>query len=220
MNQNFSSFDQPVPVPDSVQRASIGGSVSFWATKRVIDILASLVILALVLVIIPFLVVLNPFFNPGRLFFAQHRNGRNLEPFKMWKFRTMSGEYTEARFAPEESHRITPLGRFLRRTHIDELPQAWNVLRGEMSLIGPRPEQRRFVREYLETIPSYRLRYHVRPGITGLAQVEHGYTHTHQGTAGKLKYDLLYIRRSGARMEFCVWYKTVFLLVRKALHHE
>ncbi|NRP26400.1 UDP-N-acetylgalactosamine-undecaprenyl-phosphate N-acetylgalactosaminephosphotransferase [Aliiroseovarius sp. xm-m-379] len=211
--------DTPASGPTMrVVSVSVGGSRLFWACKRLSDIVLSLIMLALALPLALILLVLNPKSNPGPLFYRQERAGRDLVPFRIWKFRTMVGKSEIHRFAPYEADRLRQLGRFLRQAHLDELPQAINVLLGQMSVVGPRPEQSSFVAKYLQSIPSYHYRYMVRPGISGLAQVEQGYTHTHQGTARKLRYDLFYIRKAGFWMEFYVYWKTAVLLIRKALH--
>lgn len=210
--------DQSFRDLEYVSKVRIGGRPVFWAIKRLSDIVSGGLLIAIVLLLMPLIWLINLKFNPGPLFYRQRRIGRNLKTFHIWKLRTMVGSSDVSRFATDEHDRITPFGNFLRRTHIDEMPQGLNILLGQMSLVGPRPEQTRFAEEYLTTIPFYRARYLVRPGLTGLAQVEYGYTHNHRGTATKLKYDLLYIRKSGFRMEFCVYYKTVIHLARKLFH--
>lgn len=135
----------------------------------------------------------------------------------MWKFRTMVGSSDDSKFATQEQFRITNMGAFLRNKHIDELPQIWNVIKGDMSIIGPRPEQKRFVMEYLEHIPSYKDRNLIRPGVTGLAQVELGYTDDLHGTRDKLSYDLDYIKNSGIKMELSIVLKTVVLIFSRFL---
>lgn len=116
---------------------------------------------------------------------------------------------TGPRFAIDEARRIGGLGRFLRRYRIDELPQILNVMRGEMSLIGPRPEQPEFAKEYEHCLPDYNDRHIVRPGLSGLSQVIQGYTSDADGTARKLALDLRYIRKSGFRMEAYILWRTL-----------
>lgn len=191
-----------------------GGSPVFWTCKRAFDIAFSAVVLLPVLALFAIaLFLLNPFFNPGPVFTTQTRIGKDGKEFRLWKFRTMTGRDGGSRFATEERDRIKPLGRWLRRRRIDELPQILNVLSGDMSIVGPRPERPSFVKSYELAIPRYSERHTVRPGITGLAQVEYGYTSDLMGTTGKLRYDLTYIRKSGFRMEGWLVWRTIVVML-------
>jgi lipopolysaccharide/colanic/teichoic acid biosynthesis glycosyltransferase len=198
-------------------QTSVGGSVVFWAAKRTAEVFLCLALLPIVVFFAAILVLLNPMFNRGKLFYSQTRYGRDMHPFRMWKFRTMVGDTDDSKFATEEQNRITKFGEFIRSKHIDELPQIWNVLKGDMSIIGPRPEQKRFVMEYLEHIPDYSDRHLVRPGVTGLAQVKQGYTDSLDATRDKLTYDLQYIRSSGFAMEVQIILHTVALIISRFL---
>jgi len=161
--------------------------------KRGIDVVGSLVLLVVlspVLLLAALAIVLS---DGTPVLFKQERVGRHLEPFDVYKLRTMvkdAEKLTGPVLAEEEDPRITGVGAFLRRYRIDELPQLFNILRGEMSFVGPRPERMFFVEEYLEQIPGYRERFNVKPGVTGLAQVSGGYATTPER---KLKYDLIYM---------------------------
>jgi lipopolysaccharide/colanic/teichoic acid biosynthesis glycosyltransferase len=141
--------------------------------------------------------------------------GRDCRPFRAVKFRSMRPVHRIQRGPndPLESDRITPLGRFLRRSRIDELPQFLNVLAGHMSVIGPRPDYWDHAQHYLDTIPGYRLRHTVRPGITGLAQVDGGYAEGIDATVQKTSHDLRYIRSRGLRMELYVILRTILVLL-------
>jgi lipopolysaccharide/colanic/teichoic acid biosynthesis glycosyltransferase len=172
--------------------------------KRVFDIVVSLPLVFCFLFSLFWVVVLNPFFNKGGIFYTQTRIGRNGKSFQIMKFRTMLGKADSEKFQTEESGRITGFGDFLRRTRIDELPQIWNVFVGDMSLIGPRPERPRFVIEYLKDIPNYGQRLTVRPGISGLAQLRHGYTSDHAGTGRKLRWDMEYINKMSLRLDLVI----------------
>ena len=142
----------------------------FWISKRLFDVIISLLLLPLLFIISIFLLFLNPFYNSGRLVFIQERMGKNCKAFFAIKFRTMSPieKITRKYDEPIELDRITPLGRILRRMRIDELPQILNVLRGDMSLIGPRPDYYVHALEYLKNVEGYSDRHTIRPGITGL----------------------------------------------------
>ena len=187
----------------------IGGSAVFWRVKRGVDLGLSLALLPVLIGAGLCLLLLNPFLNPGRLLYFQPRVGRGDRLFVLIKFRTMRPAEGGARFADAETHRIGRLGACLRRYRIDELPQLINVLRGEMSLIGPRPEQPEFAVEYGRILPGYHLRHAVRPGLSGLSQVRQGYTSDTSGTQRKLALDLRYIRQSGFRMEAYVFWRTL-----------
>ncbi|KIN61065.1 putative glycosyltransferase [Sulfitobacter noctilucae] len=190
----------------------VGGTKVFWQLKRALDILLGLALLPLLLCVSVLALCFNPWLNPGPLVFSQPRIGRHGALFIMYKLRTMrcltqapSGQ----RFADTEIHRITPFGFFLRRYRLDELPQLLNVLRGDMSLIGPRPEQPGFVNEYTAAMPDYHRRHIVRPGLSGLSQVVQGYTSDTSGTRRKLALDLRYISQAGVRMEAYVFWRTL-----------
>ncbi len=198
-----------------VERIPSSATLRFRVAKRLVDLGFALVLLPAFLIIAVILCVLNPRYNRGPLLFSQERVGRDAERFNIYKFRTMEGTSHESRFETQEAARITRLGRFLRRTRIDELPQILNVLSGKMSMVGPRPEQVEFFNQYKAAIPGYAARQQVRPGITGLAQLKYGYTSDEVGTARKLKWDLEYIRRSGFRLEgYIIWQTMVFVFQR------
>jgi lipopolysaccharide/colanic/teichoic acid biosynthesis glycosyltransferase/glycosyltransferase involved in cell wall biosynthesis len=148
--------------------------------------------------------------SKGPALFTQERVGRNGKMFKLYKFRSMVHglQAPGVHFAQAEDPRITRVGRVLRRTRLDELPQLWNVLRGEMSLIGPRPEQVPFVREFAATIPSYPYRHLVRPGLTGWAQVQQGYADSADSTRIKLSYDLYYVAHYSLALDLLIAAKT------------
>ncbi|HOX12342.1 MAG TPA: sugar transferase [Spirochaetia bacterium] len=153
--------------------------------------------------------------SPGRALYSQMRVGRRGRPFRIFKIRSMrqDAERHGAAFAVKGDARITRLGAFLRKTRIDELPQFWNVLRGDMSLIGPRPEQVPFVQDFERTIPYYQLRHIVRPGITGWAQVTLGYAANETETAEKLAADLYYVKRLSFTLDFLIVVKTIWTML-------
>lgn len=151
----------------------------------------------------------------GPALYSQTRLGLGGRPFTIYKVRTMRfncERLTGACWSPRRDPRVTPLGRVLRATHLDELPQLWNVLRGEMSLIGPRPERPEFVRKLQLAIPEYPLRMEVRPGITGLAQVQLPPDTSLDDVRRKVACDLLYIERLGPRVDFRILLATAATL--------
>jgi lipopolysaccharide/colanic/teichoic acid biosynthesis glycosyltransferase len=190
-------------------------TTGFRIFKALTDRLCGLAALPAIALLGLVLLLINPLVNPGPLFFRQERMGRNGRPFRMWKFRTMrpAPVIERAPEAPVERDRITPLGRILRRTRLDELPNFINVLRGEMSLIGPRPDAIEHARHFSGSVPGYRTRLRVLPGITGLAQVELGYTEGASLTAVKAQYDRLYVERSCLRLELYIIRRTVFVML-------
>lgn len=179
--------------------------------KRILDILFVLFSLPLVLPVILIIAVLIRLDSHGPVFFIQRRVGKSGVPFNMIKFRTMRHQ-TDAdspRFTADADDRTTLIGKFLRKVRLDELPQLWNVFIGEMSLIGPRPEQIPFVAQFAEEIPFYNYRHLIKPGITGWAQVNQGYVASTEGTRVKLIFDLCYIRRYSLLMDLQIVMKTI-----------
>ena len=192
------------------------GNKLFWINKRIFDIILSLLLLPLFFIIGILLLVLNLFFNQGKLFFIQKRMGKNCEFFFAIKFRTMTSvkEITRKYDEPIETTRITPLGKVLRKTRIDELPQILNVLVGDMSLIGPRPDYYVHALEYLEYVEGYRERHSIRPGITGLSQIRLGYVETLEATSKKTSIDNYYIQNVGYIIELKIIFNTILIIIR------
>jgi lipopolysaccharide/colanic/teichoic acid biosynthesis glycosyltransferase len=193
----------------------IDGNPAYDVAKRAIDV-------ALVLFFSPLWVPLTALValavkvdSPGTALFSQMRVGMHGRQFRIWKIRSMRDEPpgAAARFAAVDDERITRLGHFVRRTRLDELPQLWNVLRGHMSLIGPRPEQESFVREFAQRIPCYPYRHLVRPGLTGWAQVQQGYAGNEKETAIKLSYDLYYVAHYSLAMDLLIYFKTARIVL-------
>lgn len=197
---------------------AVGGDLFFWRMKRLVDVGGALLLLPLLGGFAFLLLIANPWLNRGSLFFQQERMGRRCEPFTMIKFRSMRTTTTETRAADGalETDRITPLGTVLRKTRIDELPQILNVLRGEMSLIGPRPDHFSHASDYLGQIPEYRARHAVRPGIGGLAQVTIGYAQGMAATRAKAAADIAYIENAGFALDLkIVWLTLVTVILRR-----
>ena len=192
------------------------GNKLFWISKRLFDVIMCLLLLMPLFIISIFLLFLNPFYNMGRLFFIQKRMGKNCEAFFAIKFRTMSPieEITRKYDEPIELDRITPLGRILRRMRIDELPQILNVLRGDMSLIGPRPDYYVHALEYLKKVEGYSDRHTIRPGITGLSQVRLGYVESLETISKKVSIDNYYIQNVGYIIELKIIFNTILIIMR------
>lgn len=178
---------------------------------RFFEVLFSLVGLAFGLVLFPLLIFLNLIWNKGPLFYTQIRVGRNNKEFKIYKLRTMivNAEKDGAVFASSNDIRITPFGRFLRKSRLDEFPQFINVLKGEMAIIGPRPERPVFVAQIARNLPFYQTRHVIRPGLTGWAQVNHSYTDSIDDALIKLQYDLFYIKHRSIFLDINIIIKTI-----------
>ncbi|MEA5594470.1 sugar transferase [Rivularia sp. UHCC 0363] len=179
--------------------------------KRVMDTIASallLLILSPLMLLVALLIKLD---SPGPVFYSQERTGLNGKTFKVHKFRSMSqdAEKSGAQWAQKRDSRITRVGYWLRLMRIDELPQVWNVLKGEMSLIGPRPERPQFDAQLKEAIPYYEIRYLVKPGITGWAQVLYPYGASIEDAYEKLSYDLYYIKNYSIWLDIAIFFKTI-----------
>lgn len=195
------------------ENAGPSSSVSFQfrVAKRSFDIVVAVLLTPILLFAAVALSIVNPFLNPGPLFFVQERMGEGTAPFAALKFRSMAAAGDKERGAtdPLEVDRISRLGHFIRKSRIDELPQIINVLRGEMSLIGPRPDFYPHAVEYLGTVPGYRARHAVRPGISGYAQTEVGYADNMDAVAAKVAADLYYIRNRRLRLEAWIFWRTL-----------
>ena len=209
--ETVSSFSETVP---RIRRPRMGESESgravYERVKRIFDIVicvlvgpAALLVLAVASVAIAV--------SMGRpIFFCAPRVGRNGRIFQMIKLRTMrpdSGQRMRATL--KDDPRITPFGKWLRQSHIDELPQLWNIFVGDMTLIGPRPEQPHLVNHYREQIPNYDLRHVVTPGLSGWSQVCFGYAADVAETAQKLSYDIEYIDRFGPKIDLQILWRTL-----------
>jgi sugar transferase (PEP-CTERM system associated) len=182
------------------------------ASKRATDIVNSVVLLVLAAPVMLLTAIAVRLDTPGPAIYRQRRVGRDGREFDLLKFRSMYHD-AESKSGPAwtEKHdaRITRVGRVIRKLRIDELPQLGNVLRGEMSFVGPRPERRHFVSQLEQKIPYYRLRTMARPGVTGWAQVQYGYGASEEDALEKLKFDLYYIKNSNALLDLWIMLKTV-----------
>ncbi len=177
--------------------------------KRVVDLVFAIVGL---LALGPLLVAvagLNLRWNRGPIFYRQARVGRHGEVFDIWKLRTMAPTDGPSTWTAVDDNRVTPLGGFLRRTHLDELPQVLNILHGDLSLVGPRPEQPHYVEQLGEKIAFYDVRHIVRPGLTGWAQIKQGYASADADAFEKLQLDFFYLRRQGLALDARIVWRTL-----------
>jgi exopolysaccharide biosynthesis polyprenyl glycosylphosphotransferase len=184
----------------------------YQLTKTLIDFVGGLLGTLIMLLTFPFISLAIILESGFPIFFSQERLGRGGQPFKIIKFRTMKRDAEkegEAMMAEEKDERVTKVGWLLRKTHLDELPQFINVLRGEMSLVGPRAERPQMVEHFQKALPFYRARLLVKPGITGWAQINFGYAGTVEQTAIKLEYDLYYIEHRNLMMDITIILRTI-----------
>jgi sugar transferase (PEP-CTERM system associated) len=179
--------------------------------RRLVSFSISLIGLVLCLPILPCLMIAVRLSSPGPIFFRQVRVGLRGRPFEVIKFRTMrtDAEKHGAQWATKNDSRVTGLGRFMRKTRLDEIPQLWNVLKGDMGFVGPRPERPEFVDWLNSEIPFYELRHIIRPGLTGWAQVRYGYGATLEETKRKLEYDLYYVKHMSVGLDLLVIFETI-----------
>ena len=183
--------------------------------KRLADILFSA---SALIVLLPFMLIIATLIHldsRGKVIFKQQRVGLGGKAFTIYKYRSMkdADDTTQAKFADVNDRRITKIGKFLRKTRIDELPQLWNVLIGDMSVIGPRPEQVGLIDTIQDELPLFYLRHAVRPGITGWAQVCQGYADDLESTRAKLAYDLWYVNNVSAIVDISIAVRTLRVLM-------
>ncbi|MDH1506335.1 sugar transferase [Aeromonas caviae] len=193
------------------QLGSLLPSPLYSFVKRLLDILASLIAIPLVSPIMLVTAILIKLESPGPVMFLQNRVGKGNKDFCIYKFRSMckDSEKAGAQFAQAGDMRVTRVGKVIRKLRIDELPQFFNVLKGDMSLIGPRPEQRAFVDKFEREIPFYMYRHIVRPGISGWAQVVHGYAADADDTRIKIEHDFYYIKHFSLWLDVLIVFKTI-----------
>jgi exopolysaccharide biosynthesis polyprenyl glycosylphosphotransferase len=184
--------------------------------KRLSDILIALIGLSLLAIFSPIIALVIYVDNPGSIFYTQTRLGKSGKPFRIIKFRSMitnAEKVGSAVWASKDDPRITRVGKFLRRTRIDEAPQLLNVLRGDMSIVGPRPERPEFISQLEQQIPFYRARLRVKPGITGWAQIKYRYGNSIEDTLIKLEYDLYYIKQRSFLLDVLIMLRTARIML-------
>ena len=200
---------------DSTSPISLESPITAYTIfKRLFDLLLIVAFSPIIIPVMLLTAIIIKIESEGPVFFWQERVGVHGKVFNMLKFRSMTTDSEKAgsQFAKNGDKRVTRFGRFIRKMRIDEIPQLWNIIQGEMSLIGPRPEQVKFVEEFEKAIPMYASRHIVRPGITGLAQVEQGYVDDEEGTRTKLIYDLHYINKLSFTMDMRIIGKTIYTM--------
>lgn len=202
-----------------LENLSEGGKKTYEEMKRFFDIIFSVIMLVIVASFIPFVALIIKLSSPGPIFYRQKRVGQNGNNFEIIKFRTMQKDAekeTGAVWAQKNDPRITLLGKLMRKTRIDELPQLWNILKGEMSFVGPRAERPEFHQILKEQIPFYEERYIIKPGLSGWAQINYQYGSSVSDAAQKLQYDLYYIKNRSLILDLGIILKTVNTALRQA----
>jgi len=191
-------------------------SIPFRMVRRLLNFSVALIGFVITLPLLPFIVLAVKLDSPGPVLYHQKRVGRRGVTFYCYKFRTMRQDAeadTGATWATDNDPRITRVGRFLRASRLDEIPQLWNVLKGDMHFVGPRPERPEFVESLSKEIPYYGVRHVVRPGITGWAQVEYKYGNTVEDAREKLQYDLFYIKNASVGLDFWIVFQTIKIVL-------
>ncbi len=185
-------------------------------TKRLIDVAVSLLLLVLLFPLYLYIMLRVKLSSSGPILFRQERIGLNGQPFYIYKFRSMvvNAESNGPQLSHEQDERVTPWGKVMRKWRLDELPQFWNVLKGEMSLVGPRPERQFYIQQILEQAPHYKHLLKVRPGITSWGQVKYGYASNLEEMLQRLKFDILYIENRSLALDFKILFYTILVLLQ------
>ena len=204
-NPVISIHPRKLPLPDII-------------IKRVCDIVISIFGMLFTGLILPIVALLIKKSSPGPVFFSQIRLGKNGKPFVMYKFRTMyiDAEKDGPRLAEDEDERITNIGKFFRKNHLDELPQFWNVFKGDMSLVGPRPERAYYAKILQREVPFYRYIGKMKPGLTSLGMVKYGYAHNIEEMSERLLYDIIYINNASFVTDVQIMIYTMIYIIKKA----
>lgn len=187
-----------------------------FSTKRIIDILFSLIAMLALIPLYFIISLLVKLTSKGPIFFSQERIGLHGKPFKIFKFRTMhiNAETSGPQLSSSNDSRITGIGKFLRKTRLDEFPQFWNVIKGDMSLVGPRPERQFYIDQIAKKDPQYLYLHKVRPGITSWGQVKFGYAENVEQMVDRMKYDLLYIRNMSLALDLKIMFYTIAIIFK------
>lgn len=195
---------------------SDGMNIAERAIKRTFDIMVSLLGLLFLSPVFLYVYIRLRAQNDGPVIFSQERIGKCGKPFMIYKYRTMrvnSEENDTPQLAQESDSRLTPAGKFLREHHLDELPQLWNVLIGDMSFVGPRPERKYFIDKIMQHNPDYELLYQIRPGITSMATIYNGYTDTMEKMLIRLQMDLDYLKKRSLLYDLKIVFTTAKLIL-------
>jgi len=190
--------------------------VSYEVSKRIFDLVFASIFAIISLPLLIIIALIIKIESPGQIFYRQIRIGRQGKPFQVIKFRSMikDAEKDGPKMAQKNDPRATKFGKFLRRARLDELPQLWNIVKGEMSFVGPRAERPEFHQKLKAKIPFYQERYLIKPGLSGWAQIKYGYTSSIEGNFEKLQYDLYYIKNRSFALDLSIMLKTINIVLR------
>jgi exopolysaccharide biosynthesis polyprenyl glycosylphosphotransferase len=188
-----------------------GTKIAWHALKRLFDLFWSSLGMIFLILAFPFIALAIKLETKGPVLYTQERMGRNGKVFRVYKFRSMveDAETDQAVWAQKDDPRITRVGKVLRKTHLDEFPQFWNILKGEMSVVGPRPERPEFITELAQEIPFYRVRLAAKPGMAGWGLIHQGYSASKEDALEKLQYDLYYIKHQSLWLDLYILWRTV-----------
>ena len=183
--------------------------------KRGFDILFSFAVIIIGLPVFILLALITQFTSPGPVFYRQERMGKDGNPFYIYKFRSMRTDAEKAgpQLASENDPRVTPWGRFMRKTRLDELPQFWNVLKGDMSVVGPRPERQHFINKIVQRAPEYNRLLRVKPGITSIGQICYGYAENVEQMCERMLFDLSYLSNVNLKTDLSIIFRTVRVML-------
>lgn len=187
------------------------------AAKRIFDVAFSLVAIAILSPVYIFTAIMVKISSPGPVIFSQQRVGKHGKPFMMHKFRSMvkdAEKHGKPQLSSDDDPRITPFGRYMRKTRLDELPQFFTVLKGDMSIVGPRPEREYFINKIMERAPHYKMLHRIKPGITSWGQVKFGYAENVDEMIERLKYDILYLENMSLAMDFKILIYTIIIVLQ------
>lgn len=188
----------------------------YLTMKRTVDFMLSFVAIIILSPLFVIIYLLQKILNPGKAIYSQERIGKGGKSFMIFKFRTMRDDAEKdgvPQLAEKNDNRLTPFGKWLRKHHLDELPQLWNVLRGDMAFIGPRPERKYFIDKIMEHDPRYELLYRIRPGVTSYATLYNGYTDTMEKMLRRLELDLYYLEHNSLWFDMKILIKTFLKIV-------
>ncbi len=218
----YENMTKKIPLPDLdhlwfLENFQEGNKQIYVVIKRTLDIFCSVLGIIISIFILPPIVIILLLTSGRPLLFKQTRLGKNGKLFNAIKLRTMiaDAEKNGPQWAIENDPRITTIGKFLRKTRLDEIPQLWNIIKGEMSFVGPRPERPEFITKLAKITPFYRERLLVRPGLTGWAQVNFPYVSTEEDTMKKLQYDLYYIKNRSIILDLAIILKTIKTVISR-----
>lgn len=216
LDNSYASIVNYENLPVIQLSSSIELSLKIIFFKRCFDIMFSLLVMIPGLPVFIALAIVTKLTSKGPVFYRQERIGRNHKPFRMYKFRSMyvNSEQSVPMLSKDKDPRITKWGVFLRKSRLDELPQFWNVLKGDMSIVGPRPERQYFIEQLIEESPNYKKLLKLKPGLTSIGQVNYGYAENVQEMRHRVRYDLIYLKNVNFNNDLSIIFQTIKVMVQ------